>query len=271
MQSTKVHWENVNAAFSKQSPHFDEDDLSNPILQQWRQQVYAHADLFLKPHSTILELNAGTGIDAVRFAKQGHRVHATDLSDGMIEQLNKKIGELSLSKKITTQQVSFENLKEVTGKFDFVFSDFGGLNCAEDLAGVMRDLPRLLNQGACLTLVIMPRICLWELSWVLKGQFKKAFRRLSGKTMAHLEGEFFVTYYYSLRDIKKIVGPQFKFLKAEGLGVLSPPPAATNFYKRYPALIKFLNRSDQTIRNWFPFNRWGDHIVVTFQYAHEIL
>ncbi len=261
-----IQLKNVNTAFSKQSSHFDDDDFSNPILQQWRQQVYAHTGSFLKPNSKILELNAGTGIDAVRFAKQGHLVHATDLSDGMIAHLKKKVRELLLSEKITTQQVSFENLHDVNGKFDFVFSNFGGLNCTEDLTKVTCELPRLLNKGACLTWVIMPPTCLWELSWILKGQFRKAFRRLRKKTTAHLEGEFFTTYYFSLGDIKKALGPLFKLMKMEGLGVFAPPPSAPIFVKKYPVITKILNQFDRLTRNYFPFNRWGDHSIVTFQF-----
>ena len=32
---------------------------------------------------SILELNAGTGTDAVWFAERGYRVHATDIAEGM--------------------------------------------------------------------------------------------------------------------------------------------------------------------------------------------
>ena len=45
---------------------------------------------FLAPRSSILELNAGTGEDAVYFAQQGHNVHATDISAGMQEVADQK-------------------------------------------------------------------------------------------------------------------------------------------------------------------------------------
>src|SRR6185369_6942529 len=108
--------QSVDAAFSKQSLHYDQEDLSNPVLQVWRQRVYAHVDRFIKPNSKILELNAGTGIDALRFAKLGHTVHATDISSGMIEQLKEKNSIHSLSDKITVQQISYEALDQVNGK-----------------------------------------------------------------------------------------------------------------------------------------------------------
>ncbi len=266
MRSENEQWSSVSRAFGKQSFHFDQDDFANPVLHQWRQQVYAHVDRFIKPGSRILELNAGTGIDAVRFAKSGHTVHATDLSDGMIAKLNEKAASPSLVNRITVQQVSFEHLEEVSGKFDYVFSNFGGLNCTNNLIKITNQLPQLLTPSAFVTWVIMPPVCPWELTWILKGKFKKAFRRLNKKgAMAHLEGEFFMTYYYSLSAIEKAFHDQFEFIKSEGLGIFSPPPAAVKFIYKHPRLAKFLNNADRRIQNHFPFSRWGDHILVTFQ------
>ena len=267
MLQDEVNSSSVNTAFSRQAVHFDVDDFSNPVIRQWRQQVYGHVDQFIKPQSSILELNAGTGIDATRFSNHGHRVHATDLSDGMIIELKKKTETFSLRQKLTVQQISFEKLDEVNGKFDYVFSNFGGLNCLKDLSIVAHQLPGLLNKGAGVTLVIMPPVCLWEWLWIFKGQIRKAARRLSGKAMAHLEGEYFATYYHSLRSVKKAFGEQFRLVQSEGLGVFAPPPAATNFVKRYPRLTAFLGKLDSLVRTRFPFNRWGDHLIITLKYA----
>ena len=257
---------NVDAAFSKQSTHFDEEDFSNLILQEWRQRIYNHADAFKKPNSKILELNAGTGIDAIRFAKQGHTVHAIDISDGMIKRLNEKVSALSLSDKITTQQISYEQLNGVDGKFDYVFSNFGGLNCIDDLRKVTKHLPSLLNQNAFVTWVVMPRIAPWEWTWMLKGKFKDAFRRFEKHgVLANVEGETFLTYYHSLRAIEKSFGPKFQLIKSEGLGVFSPPPSASSFVKRFGRVSDFLNRTDRSVSCLFPFNRWGDHVIATFR------
>src|SRR4051794_16595615 len=62
----------VQKAFSKQATHYDQDDSSNPILLDWRKKVYTHVNQFLKPGNRILELNAGTGIDALHFVNAGH-------------------------------------------------------------------------------------------------------------------------------------------------------------------------------------------------------
>ena len=258
----------VNKAFTKQASHFDEEDQKNAVLQRMRSQVYEHVNKYLKPHSKILELNAGTGIDALHFVREGHRVHATDLSDGMIEQLTNKVANHNLSDKLTVQQLSFTELDQITEKeFDFVFSNFGGLNCVDDLTRVSHHLPRLLQPRAFITLVIMPVICPWELISVFKNGKKSLRRFKSGGVRAHLEGEYFQTYYHSLQTVRKAFANQFTFVRSEGLATLSAHPHTANFPERYPRLDKFLLRIDQRVRTRFPFNRWGDHIIVTFQFT----
>jgi len=257
----------VDRAFSKQSQHYDEDDRANPILQDMREQVYAHVNMYLKPGSSILELNAGTGIDAVHFAASGHRVHATDLSTGMISQIMTKIHLPIVQDRLTCQQLSYDQLNLVDGrKFDYVFSNFGGLNCIQDLGNVTKHLVPLLNAEGFATFIIMPPVSLWELTWILKGNLRQAFRRLhKNGVKAHLEGEFFETYYHSLKKIKNAFGPQFKLIRTEGLCSVSPPPSPAEFVVKHPKLYKTLRRLDSWVRHVPPFNRWADHLIVTFK------
>lgn len=256
----------VNVAFSRQSSHYDSDDWQNPLLKVMRSQVYNHVGQFLPEPRRILELNAGTGIDALHFVSQGHSVHATDLSDGMVEQIRRKASHFQVQDRLTVQQLSYHQLDQLsTEKFDFVFSNFGGLNCIEDLAHVTRNLPRILRVGGHVTWVIMPRVCLWEILGFLKGN-KNALRRFRpGGVTARLEGEQFNVWYHSLRSMKKAFGPQFRLVQHEGLAAITPPPHAVNFPGNHPVLYKILQRADNSLRNYFPFNRWADHLIVTFQ------
>jgi len=258
----------VAAAFGKQSIHFDADDSSNSVLQEWRRKIYSHVNRFVKPNSRILELNAGTGIDASYFAGLGHTIHATDISDGMIEKLKEKASK-SFGR-ITVQQVSFDQLDKVEGTFDYVFSNFGGLNCTDDLGEVTKHLPRLLKKKAFVTLVIMPRITPWEWTWILRRKFTDAFRRLRKEgALSHLEGERFYTYYHSLGEVTQSFDSRFCLLKSEGLGIFSPPPSAQNFVKRFSSLASFLSWTDSVFSGISPFNRWGDHVIVTFLFNEK--
>jgi ubiquinone/menaquinone biosynthesis C-methylase UbiE len=258
----------VNKAFSKQSEKFDDFDMSNPVLQDMRRQIYQHINEYLKPGSHILELNAGTGIDALYLATLGHTVHATDLSDGMVRQIKKKIFDENRGNSISVQQLSYDQLNLVRERdFNYVFSNFGGLNCIASLKNVTKHLPLLLLPGGRVTWVIMPPVCIWEMMAALSGNFKHAFRRFtSDGVVAHLEGEQFKTYYHSLRDIIESFGPDFKLIRAEGLGAVSPQPHHTRFVTSYPRLYKWLRSLDARVRHSFPFNRWADHLIVTMQY-----
>ncbi|HQQ97471.1 MAG TPA: methyltransferase domain-containing protein [Cyclobacteriaceae bacterium] len=257
----------VRRAFSKQAAGYDAADRANPILGIWRERVYRHIDRFLQPHSDILELNAGTGIDALRLAQAGHHVLATDVSPGMVLQLQQKVLDPSASGRLSAQACSYENLEKLPDhQYDQVFSNFGGLNCCADLGLVIRQLPRLLKPGSRITWVIMPPICPWEWLWLFRGSFS-AFRRLSRHgTKAHLEGEYFMTYYYSLKQLQQQFGPGFKLLHVEGLGAVSPPPASYRFVRRFPRITKWLNKLDERIGGMYPFSHWADHIIVTFEY-----
>lgn len=256
----------VNAAFSKQALHYDEDDFHNLILQDLRLQVYSQVGRFLQPKSSILELNSGTGIDAMYFASRGHSVHATDLSEGMIEQIKKKIEGNGVGGQVTVQQLSYDQLDKIENrKFDFVFSNFGGLNCCRDLSRVTKNLPRLLKPRGVVCWVIMPSVCLWEMATIIKGN-RNAFRRLNKNGVeAQIDGEKFGTWYHSLNAIKKSFGQEFEFLNSVGLAAISPPPHATKFVTSHPTLHRILGRVDKIFRNHFPFNQWADHIIVTFR------
>jgi ubiquinone/menaquinone biosynthesis C-methylase UbiE len=257
----------VQKAFSKQARHYDQDDSSNPILQEWRAKVYAHVNRFLKSGTSILELNAGTGIDALHFVNAGHTVLATDFSPGMVSEIKKKILLSASPDKFRVRQCSFEALTDcINEKFDHVFSNFGGLNCSADLPQVVSQLRGLLNDGAFITWVIMPPICPWEIAGMLRGR-KNAFRRLTqGGATAILEGEQFQTYYYSLASLTKIFGSDFHLVEAQGLGAVSPPPSAVSLAQNHPRLYSILRKIDAMVTGTFPFNRWSDHIIVTFQY-----
>lgn len=231
-------------------------------------QVHRHVQQYLKPQSRILDLNAGTGLDAVHFASAGHHVHAIDISNGMVAQIQNKITRNQLDGRLTCQLLSFEDLDKVDGKnFDYVFSNFGGLNCIKDLHRVARHLSSVLIPGGYVTWVIMPPICLWELLWIFKGSWKKAFRRFQKDgTLAHLEGEYFKTYYHSLKDIRASLGPSFKLIRAEGLAALSPPPHRGDFPFKHPRVYKLMRKVDRFAGKRLPFNRWADHLILTFRY-----
>jgi ubiquinone/menaquinone biosynthesis C-methylase UbiE len=269
-----MHFDNetfavVADAFSRQSKNFDAYEEHNPILQWMRSVVHQHMLNFIHPGDRMLELNAGTGIDAVFFAERGVHVHATDIASGMIEQLREKTVRLSLQKYITIEERSFADLEGLALQpFDRIFSNFGGLNCAENPAVVIRQLHRLLRPGGTVTFVVMPPVCPWEIAFMLKGNFHLAFRRLRRNgTRANIEGIHFTSYYFTPAQLIKMFGNKFRLLSLCGLGSFVPPPYLEKFPARFPKLFQALTILERRFSHWFPFNRWADHFILTMHYV----
>src|SRR5688572_3216216 len=127
------------SAFHKQAATFDLQYAMDTIIQYKRDRVRQHMEQFMGPSLNILELNAGTGEDAIYFANQGHHVHATDIAAGMQEKLIEKVKGSKLEAAITYELCSFTELENLQqqGPYDHIFSNFAGLNCTGRLEKVL--------------------------------------------------------------------------------------------------------------------------------------
>jgi ubiquinone/menaquinone biosynthesis C-methylase UbiE len=261
------HADRVALAFSRKADEYDAFGADHINLARMRRKVYDHVLRFLQPTDRLLELNAGTGIDAAFFAERGQVVHAIDIAPGMIDRLAAKIDQQHLSDRLTVQTLSFTQLDRVEGApYDYIFSNFGGLNCSADLTLVTRHLSQVLRSRGIVTWVIMPPICPWEMALLVKGQFKVALRRWSRHgTLAHVEGVRFMTYYFTPQQVLTALGPHFRLLRLEGLSVFAPPADRVDFPRRFPRLYQALTRIDDALAPHAPFNHWGDFFILTAQ------
>jgi ubiquinone/menaquinone biosynthesis C-methylase UbiE len=259
----------ASIAFTKQAPMFDSLYADDTIIQYKRKRVRDHVLPFLKPNSSILELNAGTGDDAVFFAQQGHSVHATDISEVMQAKLKEKAKLNGLQMKISDELCSFTELKSLAAKgpYDLIFSNFAGLNCTNNLASVLRSFDTLLKSGGIATLVILPKFCLWEFLLLFKGKFKTAFRRFSGKkgATAHIEGEYFRCWYYNPSYVQKHLKESFETINLEALCTLVPPSYLQGFDKKHPQLYKRLIKLENKLKAKWPWRMIGDYYIITLK------
>ncbi len=262
------NFETIAEAFSRTAEKYDAFAADHPNQSRMRNKVYTHIERFVPSGSRLLELNAGTGTDAVELARRGYTVHATDIAPGMLERLHSKVQRFDLSGKITVQQCSFTELDKIQGApFDAVFSDLGGLNCIPDLSPVIAQLARVLRPGGLVTWVLMPPVCLWEMAEILRGHPRLAFRRLiRGGTSAHLEGLNFTVYYFTPEKVRTWFGDEFVCLSIEGLSVLTPTAESKNFAKRYPRLYRALSSIDDRLAMRRPWRGWGDFFIITMRY-----
>jgi ubiquinone/menaquinone biosynthesis C-methylase UbiE len=258
----------VAEAFSRTAEKYDSFAEDHPHLTRMRNKVYSHVMRYIPSGARTLELNAGTGTDAVQLAQRGYSIHATDIAPGMLDRLREKVDRLGLQDRITMEERSFLALEDVHGApFDAVFSDLGGLNCVPDLTPVIRQLPNILKPGGLVTWVVMPRICLWEMAEVFRGNFSLAFRRFSrGSVQARLEGLNFEVYYFSPRQVIGWFGDEFEQVALEGLSVITPTAESKNFAKQYPGLYTVLSWLDDRLSARWPWYGWGDFYILTMRW-----
>lgn len=259
----------TSAAFDRQSLIFDELYSTNSIIQYKRERVRSHLMKLLKPGSNILELNSGTGDDAIFLAQNGHNVHATDISAGMQIKLIEKITRLKLNGIITNEICSYTTLNslENKGPYDVIFSNFAGLNCTGKLDVVLDSFDVLLKPRGLAVLVMLPRFCLWETLLVLKGKFKTAGRRFfsSKGRQANIEGISITCWYYSPRIINRILKDKFKLVGMEGLCTIVPPSYIEAFPERYPGLFSYLCKTENRVKSKWPWKYIGDYYIISFR------
>jgi len=259
----------TEVAFSKQASIFDSIYSPNAIIEYKRRCVRKHLERYLQPESNILELNSGTGEDAVYFSGLGHRIHATDISEGMQGVLIEKVIRNGLQHKVSTELCSFTQLNHLKNKgpYDAVFSNFAGLNCTDKLTKVLDDLDALLKPGGIVTLVMLPKFCLWETLLLLKGKFKTATRRFfsSKGRKANVEGVGFKCWYYNPSFIQNHLRDNFKTLSLEGLCTFVPPSYIENFADKHKTSFAFLQRLESKYKNRWPWKYIGDYYILTLR------
>lgn len=256
------------AAFDKQSEIFDQFYGKDAVIAYKRDRVRNHLVQYLQPGSSVLELNCGTGEDAIFLAQYGCNVHATDIAPAMLRRLQQKVEALSLHGTITSEECSFNQLYKLknVGPFDHVFSNFAGLNCTADLDKVLVSFSQLLKPGGKVTIVILPRFCLWESLLVFKGKFRTAFRRhfSSRGREAHIEGIYFRCWYYNPSYIRNCLKEDFIHLSTEGLCTIVPPSYIKGFADHYPRLFGLLVRLENWLRHSWPWKYIGDYYIISF-------
>ena len=259
----------MEKAFSNQSGVFDELYSRDTIVNYKRDRVRGHVLRYLSPGGNILELNSGTGEDALFFAQKGHKVHATDISTGMQEQLKRKVKAFGMEESVTNELCSFTMLHELKNKgpYDLIFSNFAGLNCTGELDVVLASLNNLLKPDGVVTLVILPKFCLWEFLLLFKGHAKTAFRRFfsrNGRT-AHVEGVYFKCWYYNPSYIIKRLKNQFVLLSVEGLCTTVPPSYLEGFAEKHPAAYTFLKKKEEKLKSSWPWKVIGDYYIISLR------
>ena len=258
------------APFDHIAETYDEVFTDSPIGRAQREAVWRELDRIFRPGQCILELNCGTGLDAVHLAGRGVEVLACDAAPHMVEVARRRLHTLGSELPVGLRVLTTEHIAELEGEgpFDGAFSNFGGLNCVRDLGAVARNLGRLLRPGATALLCLLNRSAAWEILWNLaQGRPRRALRRFQrGGTAGRLsEGVTVQVYYPSIREMALKFCPEFKLVSLKGIGVTVPPSYCSSLAHRFPRALRTLAKVDGQVSRWPVLRSIGDHILFEFQ------
>jgi SAM-dependent methyltransferase len=245
-----------------------QDFTGTGIGETRRQAVWRRFAKIFLPGQRLLELNCGTGIDAVHLARQGIQLVSCDISARMIELARQLAASTSTSELIDFKVLPNEEIFSLEGEdvFDGAFSNFCGLNCVEDLDAVARDLTRLVKPGAPLLLCMMGRFVPWEIAWfAARGELRKALRRLRRKDFRSGEAGSVRIHRPSVQEMTRIMSTGFRLRRWGGIGIAVPPTYTEYRMRHFPRMIRGLAGIDHLIGNLPIFRRMADCVLLEFE------
>jgi ubiquinone/menaquinone biosynthesis C-methylase UbiE len=263
-------------AFNKAATDYDVSFTNTAVGTMQRNRVWKYLENLLKNRKAeVLEINCGTGEDALWLAKRCYSVTATDVAGSMITVAETKRIIAGINN-VNFKTLDFFQLNKNLSpqQYDFIFSDFGGLNCVNEpeLVHLSKDFAKLLYPGGKLVMVVMGKYCLWEtLYFLFKFKIGKALRRWDNKGVhTKIEEEEFETWFYSVRALKKIFNPHFKLLEARPIAFAVPPSYLQNYFDKKPKWLQRLNRWDNLLTRFMLLSNFSDHLVLTFELKNPV-
>jgi ubiquinone/menaquinone biosynthesis C-methylase UbiE len=259
-------------AFDTLADRYDEVFTRSLIGRAPRDAVWNVLDTVFEPGARILELNCGTGEDALYLARNNVAVVACDGSPQMIATASERLREEAPDAPVHFLVLPTERLPRLRPRvrFDGALSNFSGLNCVADLSHAARELSRLVVARAPVMLCMSTRFCLSETLWFLaRGKFRKAFRRIPGRATAKLGPYSVEVYYPTLGKLKRSFAPWFRLRSVTGIGVTVPPSYLEKIIRRWPRLLACLRAVDRRIAHLPGFRLLGDHMLLHFERVQE--
>lgn len=254
--------------FDPLADDYDKKFTHSPLGIVLRNEVRRAVVRHFNTGDHILEINCGTGEDAIWMAENGFFVTATDISPAMIKKAKEKLSTCpdEIKRRVSFQVKGFSDINDVKvlNPFDGVLSNFGGINMCDGLRKLAENLAHMTSRKASLILVPMGRWCFSEmLGYSVQLNFRKAFRRFRKRNVFqsdHMEAN---VYYPASSQFKASFAPEFSVVSENGLGILFPSTEFSSLMNRFPVVLKLIRPFDRLLGNLFP--QFGDHRVVVMR------
>ncbi|WP_242157707.1 class I SAM-dependent methyltransferase [Aestuariivivens sediminis] len=255
-------------SFDAVAVDYDQSFTKSQIGKFQREMVYSYVLNFI-PRNTklrILEINCGTGEDAIWFAEQGHEVLATDISPVMLDMAKIK----TKLKNLRFQQLDIKAIDQLSPekKYDILFSNFGGLNCLSpsELKQFYQTSRKLLKDDGKMIHIIMSKCCIWDNIYLFfKGKWKSLFRRNTTNPVAvNINGCSIRTWYYNPSDIVSYTRDVFNLETYYPIGFCIPPSYLEHFFSKKKSVLLLLVWLDRHLQ-FSIISKYADHFIISLK------
>ena len=256
-------------AFDSVAADYDGPRGNNALIQEMRWEMWRWLDLTFAPGGHLLDLGCGTGLDAVRMARVGHRVIATDWSDQMVRRTTERAAQEQLTPRVAALVAGAHELHRLEGEgtYDGAYSNLGPLNCVPALGAMSRELFRLLKPGGSLVFTVIGRVCPWEIAHYLGRRHwaRLRIRYARGFVPVGMNNHTVWTHYYAPREFYRAFKREFALTHFRGLCLFAPPPYISWVHDRHPRWHERLWRLDRALAAYPVVRGLGDHFLIVMR------
>ena len=262
-----------DSPFDYLAENYDKDFTESLSGKMQRTSVWKYIENLIENTRTekALEMGCGTGEDAIFLAKKGIQVWASDPSIRMIEIANEKARQNNLQLSIHFSQTGFENWHpDIQGmQFQLFLANFACLNCLppDKIEAAFRKLNSHIPIGGRAILVLLPPLSVFEtLGFFSRLKFRKAFRRWGPQpkkfsSMGMTQG----IWYYTPKQIQKIVGSDWALKKKIPLGFFLPPGGLHSFLLNVKIIYKIIVKLETIAAKVNFLSGFSDHFLIDLE------
>ncbi len=265
-----AYYDWLRAEFDNVAADYDRHITGNRMNRLLRDRSLAILGQRFKDSHRLLEIGCGSGMETLPMLERGHEVLAVDISGGMLATVREKAARAGLAERLSTRTLAAKDLRGLLAEtgpsaFDGAYSTFGALNCEPDLSAIPSALAGLLRPSAPFLAGIYNRWCLFELGgYALSLQTRRAFGRRRNPVLVGASRFCIDVYAHSVSDFDRLFLPYFHRERVEGVPVFLPPSDLVRYADHFAQHFDRLAAWDAAAGRWWPFNRLGDHFLVTY-------
>jgi ubiquinone/menaquinone biosynthesis C-methylase UbiE len=263
IRSSRAYWDAA-------ADTYEQDFTTTVVGQVLRRAVWRELERVFCPGQRVLELNCGTGLDALHLAERGIGVLGCDISQRMIDLARHRASTTEFRDETDFRVLATESIGALVdeGAFDGAFSNFSGLNCVESLSDVRKNLSRLIKPGGSIVLCMLGCFVPWEMIWFMAhGDWGKAIRRFQSRSVSRPQSDLPKVFYRSTREITLLFAPEFSLRSWKGIGIAVPPSYMEHWARRFPKLTNALERADRLLGGVAVFRNLSDFVILEFEHT----